>query len=92
MLSKNSDEIRRNCANYNYNKNNPLLADELKNYAKKLWLPADKSILIEDVEKIFDFIKIEINKQPTDRSIQHFKTQIISYILPLAKQKLKSLK
>ena len=48
------------------------------------------SILMEDVEKIFDFIKTEINAQPTDRSIQHFKTQIISYILPLAKQKLKS--
>ena len=49
------------------------------------------SILMEDVDKIFDFIKTEINTQPTDRSIQHFKTQIISYILPLAKQKLKSL-
>ena len=46
--------------------------------------------LIEDVEKMIDFIKTEVNGQPTDRSIQHFKTQIVSYIIPLAKQKLKS--
>ena len=68
--------------------NNPFLK-ELLEFNQKKWIPSDNSILIDDVDKVFDFIKTEVNGQPTDRSIEHFKTQIVSFIISLAKQKLK---
>ena len=91
-LQKTSKEIFNKLADLELSCNSNPKNKEWNNAKQKKWLPADKAVLIEDVEKILNFIKIEVNGQPTDRSIQHFKTQIVSYIIPLAKQKLKSLK
>ena len=42
----------------------------------------------KDIDKVFEWIGKEVSIQPTDRGILHLKSQIISYIIPLAKEKL----
>lgn len=40
---------------------------------------------------ILDWVSKEVSIQPTDRGILHLKSQIMSYIIPLAKEKLTEL-
>jgi len=46
-----------------------------------------KEGFVDERNKILDWIKKEVRIQPTDRGIKHLKSQIISYIIPLAKEK-----
>ena len=88
-LQKTSEEINRQFVFLITDTKRAISDKTFLDFKEKQWLPLDKAVLIEDVNKIFDFIKTEVNGQPTDRSIEHFKTQIVSFIIPLAKQKLK---
>lgn len=62
-----------------------LLKSKLSGYKLAL-----KDILSE-IDGKLNWIAKEVEIQPTDRGIQHLKSQIISYIIPQAKEELKKM-
>ena len=60
--------------------------EEVTNFNQKLWLPADKSILTEDVEKIIDEL------QEKEKKKWGYWDNASNFTLRELKQKLKSLK
>ena len=89
--AKTSEEIEQRLSRLRFdittgkreNQNN--LLEEHSNFLKKLWLPADKAVIIEDVEKMIDELKT-----PDDYTEEEI--AIYAYACLDLKQKLNSLK